>query len=102
MWSTILLPLLPGLLWPGVVVADRVLSMGQIEQTVYKQRGDIKLWLLYSNTWNHLTVYKKSSNSFKNVIYKMCLEIIYICNMYKQDLGSDNLQRLMCRKIQPK
>ena len=31
MWSTPSLPLLPGPLWPGVVVPDRVLSMGQIE-----------------------------------------------------------------------
>ena len=31
MWDTLSLPLLPGPLWPGVVVPDRVLSMGQIE-----------------------------------------------------------------------
>ena len=30
-WSTPLLPLLPGPLWPGVVAPDRVLSMCQIE-----------------------------------------------------------------------
>ena len=29
--STLLLPLLPGPLWPGVVAPDRILSMGQIE-----------------------------------------------------------------------
>ena len=28
MWSTPLLPLLPGPLWPGVLAADRVKSMG--------------------------------------------------------------------------
>ena len=28
MWSTPSLPLLPGLLWPGMVAPDRVLSMG--------------------------------------------------------------------------
>ena len=40
---------------------------------------DVKLWLLYSNTWNHLNVCKKMiSGLFKNVIYKMCLQIIYI------------------------
>ena len=27
---------------------------------------DVKLWLLYNNTWNHFTVGKKSSDSFKN------------------------------------
>ena len=31
MQNTLLLLLLPGPLWPGVVVPDRVLSMGQIE-----------------------------------------------------------------------
>ena len=31
MWSTPLLPSLPGLLWPGVVAPDKVLSMGQKE-----------------------------------------------------------------------
>ena len=31
MWSTPLLPLLPGPLCPGVIALDRVLSMGQIE-----------------------------------------------------------------------
>ena len=30
--------------------------MGQIEQTVCKQITDVKSWLLYSNTWNHLIV----------------------------------------------
>ena len=52
------LPLLPGPLSAGVVAPDRVLSMGQMEQTVYKQKTDVKLWLLY-NTWNHLTECKK-------------------------------------------
>ena len=59
MWSTPLLPLLPGPLWPGMVATDRVLSMCQIEQTVCKQVTDVKLWPLYSNTWNHFTVCKK-------------------------------------------
>ena len=31
MWSNLSLPSLPGSLWPGVVVLDRVLSMDQIE-----------------------------------------------------------------------
>ena len=44
--------------------------MGQIEQTVCKQITNVKLWLLYNNIWNHLTVGKKSSGSFKNAIYK--------------------------------
>ena len=53
------LPSIPGPLWPGVVALDRILSMGQIEQTVSKQMADVKLWLLYSNSWNHLIVCKK-------------------------------------------
>ena len=76
MWISPSLPLLPGPLWPRVVAPDRVLSMGQIEQTVCKQMTDVKLWLLYTNTWNHLTMWRKSSDLFKNVIYKMCLQII--------------------------
>ena len=62
---------------------------------------DVKLLLLHSNTWNHLTLSKQiinnklnylcqkylkpfnceqkiSSGSFKNVINKMCLQIMYI------------------------
>ena len=31
MWITPLMPLPPGLLWPGVVAPDRFLSIGQIE-----------------------------------------------------------------------
>ena len=35
MQCTPLLPFLPGPLWPEVVTPDRVLSMDQIEKTVY-------------------------------------------------------------------
>ena len=41
MQSTLLLPLLPGPIWPRGVAFDRVLSMDQIEQTVYKQMTDV-------------------------------------------------------------
>ena len=55
-----------------------------IHLNVCKQMIDVKLLLLHSNTWNHLTVCKKmSSGSFKNVIKIMCLQIIYI-NVYVQ------------------
>ena len=37
---------------------------------------DVLLWLLFINTWNHLTYANKGNRSFKNVIYKMYLEII--------------------------
>ena len=42
---------------------------------------DIKLWLLYIITWNNLTVCQKVLMLIKNVIYKMCLQIIYISNV---------------------
>ena len=35
MWSTPLLPLLPGPLWPRMVAPDWALSMGEIELTAY-------------------------------------------------------------------
>ena len=44
--------------------------------------ADVKLWVLNSNAWNHFSECKKSSSSFKNIIYKMCLQIIYIFNIY--------------------
>ena len=66
---------------------------------------DVKLVFLCSNTWNYLTVCKKkkkkkkrkekkikekekkkSSSSFKNVITRMCLRIMYIQYIYKNDL----------------
>ena len=87
-----------------MVAPDRVLSTGQIEQTVCKQTIDVKLRLLYSSTWNYLTVCKKkSSGSFKNVIYKMCSQIVYIFDIYmsKQDLALNNQQCLICNKTQP-
>ena len=43
----------------------------------------------------------KSSSSFKNVIYKMCLQIIIIFNMRKQDLELNNLQWLICHQTKP-
>ena len=46
---------------------------------VCKEMADDILRLLYSNTWNHLNMYKKkSSGSFNKIISKMCLQIIYI------------------------
>ena len=48
---------------------------------VWKEMTDFKLLLLYSNTWNHFSVCKKkkkmSSDSFKNVIPKICLQIMF-------------------------
>ena len=42
-----------------------------------------------------------SLGSFKNVINKMCLQIIYLIYMYKEDLALNNLQWLICHKTQP-
>ena len=41
---------------------------------------------------------KKSSGSYKNIIYKMYLQIIYLIYMYKEDLALNNLQWLICHK----
>ena len=42
---------------------------------------------------------KLTSGLFKIIIYKMCLEIIYLIFMYKKDLALNNLQWLICHKI---
>ena len=50
---------------------------------MFKEMNDIKLLLLHGNTWNHLTVSKKIiSGSLKNVINIMCLQTIYLINIY--------------------
>ena len=48
-----------------------------------KQKIDVELWQLHSNTRNHLTVCQKkmSVGWFKHVINKMCLQIIYFNNL---------------------
>ena len=62
MWSTPSLPLLPGPLWPGVVVPDRVLSMGQIEPF-----GKKRLELLEVKLFDHLTVCKQMTDVLLNL-----------------------------------
>ena len=42
-----------------------------------------------------------SSGLFENVIYKMCLQIIYLIYMYKEDFALNNLQCLICHKTKP-
>ena len=44
----------------------------------------MKLFVFDGNKWSYLTVWK-------NVIYKMCLEIIYLIYMYRKDLILNNL-----------
>ena len=38
---------------------------------------------------------------FKNIDNKVCLEIIYLIYMYKEDMALSNLQGLICQKTQP-
>ena len=63
MWSTPLLALLPGPLWPGVVVPIKVPSMGQKEIFNYLMvQTNEWLLVLCSNTWNNITTCKQMSN----------------------------------------
>ena len=41
----------------------------------------------YIYKWEHLTVGKMSSGSYKNDIYQTCLENISLMYMYKNDLA---------------
>ena len=55
--------------------------------------SDIKLLVLRSNTWIHLIIGKNISlDSFKNVIYKMFTNHIYLIYLNKDDLALNNLQ----------
>ena len=87
MWSTPSLPWLPSPLWPGVVAPDRVLSMGQIEQTMHANK-----WLMLNSDcciaiiWNHLTSCKKRaqarlrmlSTKFVYRSYLICINRIWL------------------------
>ena len=72
-----------------------------VHSKVCKNMTDVKLFLLHSNTWNHL---KKTSGLFKNVINKMCLLIIYIyiymCVCVCVCVELNNLQWLIRYKTQ--
>ena len=59
--------------------------MGQIEQTVCKQITDVKFWLLYSITWNHLTVCKKRIQAGLRMLSSKCVykSYIYLIIMYE-------------------
>ena len=58
-WENVEYPFIAITARSTLIAPDRVLSMGQLEQTVCANKWHVKLWLLYSNTWSHLTVYKK-------------------------------------------
>ena len=66
-------------LYKNEITAKLILHIMYIYLNVCKQMTDVKLLLIHSNTWNHLTVLEKmSSGPFKNVIKKMCLLMIYL------------------------
>ena len=58
-------------------------------------------YLYLIETSETISVKKVSSGLFKNVIDKMCLEIIYLIYMLKKDLALNNLQWLICQKTKP-
>ena len=55
---------------------------------VCKQMTDVKLFLLHSNTWNHLTVYQKKKTKKKRVKPRLkmlstkCVDKSYVFNIY--------------------
>ena len=51
---------------------------------VCKQMTDVKLWLFYSNTWNHITVYKKCDQARLKMLLTKCVYKSYLIYMYKQ------------------
>ena len=65
--------------------------------------NDVKLLLLHSNSWNHLTVRKQkwAQAQQKNYQQNVFTYHIYLIYMYKQDLALDNLQWLICHKTKP-
>ena len=50
MWSTLLVPLLTGSLWYGVVAPDRILSMGQIELNSLLMLN----WIVWNRTFFYI------------------------------------------------
>ena len=42
-----------------------------------------------------------SSGSFKDIIYKTMIKIIYSIYMYEKDLALNNLERFILHKIKP-
>ena len=117
MWSTPSLLLLPGPLWPRVEAPDRALSIGRIEltfklcaskciminwivwnRTVFTFKNEwclIKLLVIYSNTWNYLTLLTYVYKSYISNIYIYIYIYIY---MNKPDLALNNIQWLACHK----
>ena len=92
-----------------MLVPVRVPYMGKIDLSnhlIYLKPFNcvqIKLLMLYSNAWNHLTVCKQmSQGSFKSCYEQTIrLQIQYLMYAYKQELALYNLQGWICHKIQP-
>ena len=82
--STPILPQLPGPLWPGVVVPDRVLSMGQIELNC--------VFMLNWISWNWTFLTFKLHTYAKGIVWNRT------AYMFKMDLALNNLIWLMCHK----
>ena len=70
---------------------------------VGKQITDVKLWLLYSNTWNNLTVFKKRAQARLRMLSTKYIHQshIYLINIYKGNLALNNQQWLLYHKTQP-
>ena len=63
---------------------------------------DVKLLLLHSNTWNHLTVCKKLAQARLKLSSTNHLQIIYLIYMHIQYLALNNLHWLISHKTKPK
>ena len=88
MWIIPILPSLPGSLWPGAVVSDRVLSMGQIElNSVF-----VLNWIVWNRHFWHLnSVFKLNWIVWNITVY-----------MYRIKLALNRLQWLICYKTKPR
>ena len=87
MQSTQSFPLLPSPLWPRVVALDRVLSMGQIEQTVCKLMLNCDCYIAILET---IWLCAKSALA--------CLRMLSTKWVYK---ALNDLQWLICHKTKP-
>ena len=93
-----LLLLLPGPLWPRVVVPVRVPSMGQIEVFNHVQTNELYWIITVREKYLKLSVCKQMCSG----LLKMYLQIMFTNHiwMYKLDLALNSLQGLLCHKKQ--
>ena len=67
-----------------------------------KQISEVKSWLLYSNTWNLLTVCKNVLSLILRCYQENVLtNHMSLIHMHKQDLALNNLLWLVCPKPKP-